>query len=191
MKQPDLGLKIIELRQNKGLTQEELVTQCNISVRTLQRIESGEVEPRGYTLRLIARVLDFDLFSLNQQDAHHQSKTVEETNTEDMSTIDKTRQVLIRRYAALSSSTVDKISYKLETTRMEDILEKHQNMLTLSIVVFTLVSVSLVVQLLALYLTKNFNVMLVLNVIMVAIFQKGLQDNIEIKHILKTLNEMG
>ena len=42
MKQPQLGLKILELRQQKGFTQEELVEQCNISVRTIQRIEAGE-----------------------------------------------------------------------------------------------------------------------------------------------------
>ena len=30
MKQPALGQKILALRQQKGLTQEELVEQCNI-----------------------------------------------------------------------------------------------------------------------------------------------------------------
>jgi transcriptional regulator with XRE-family HTH domain len=68
MKQPDLGLKIIELRQSKGLTQEELVKKCNLSVRTLQRIESGKVIPRGYTLKLISDVLDFNFFGLSQND---------------------------------------------------------------------------------------------------------------------------
>lgn len=41
MKQPELGKYIAGLRETKGLTQEELVSRCNISVRTLQRIESG------------------------------------------------------------------------------------------------------------------------------------------------------
>lgn len=41
MKQPELGKKITELRKGKGLTQEELVDKCNISVRTLQRIEAA------------------------------------------------------------------------------------------------------------------------------------------------------
>ena len=57
MKQPQLGKKIAELRQSKGLTQEELVALCNINVRTIQRIEAGEVTPRNYTLRLIWEVL--------------------------------------------------------------------------------------------------------------------------------------
>jgi transcriptional regulator with XRE-family HTH domain len=60
MKQPELGKKIVELRKAKSLTQEELVDACNLNVRTLQRIESGEVTPRSYTLKLLSEVLDFD-----------------------------------------------------------------------------------------------------------------------------------
>lgn len=60
MKQPDLGIKIAELRKSKGLTQEELVDRCNISVRTLQRIEAGEVTPRVYTIKTIMGALDYD-----------------------------------------------------------------------------------------------------------------------------------
>ena len=36
MKQPLLGKKIIELRKQKGLTQEDLVEKCSINVRTIQ-----------------------------------------------------------------------------------------------------------------------------------------------------------
>ena len=61
MKQPELGQKIVELRLAKGLTQEELVEKCNISVRTIQRIESGEVKPRTYTVKAILDALDYDL----------------------------------------------------------------------------------------------------------------------------------
>jgi transcriptional regulator with XRE-family HTH domain len=64
MEQPQLGLKISELRKQKGLTQEELVDQCNINVRTLQRIESGEVSPRSYTVKTILSALDYDYESL-------------------------------------------------------------------------------------------------------------------------------
>ncbi len=61
MKQPELGKKILELRTAKGLTQEELVEKCNISVRTIQRIEAGEVTPRIYTVKTILAALDYDL----------------------------------------------------------------------------------------------------------------------------------
>lgn len=60
MEQPALGKKILELRKQKGFTQEELVEQCNINVRTIQRIEAGDVSPRSYTIKAILEVLGFD-----------------------------------------------------------------------------------------------------------------------------------
>ena len=68
MKQPELGRKISELRKDKGLTQEELVDKCNISVRTLQRIESGEVTPRSYTVKTILAALEYDLNKISDND---------------------------------------------------------------------------------------------------------------------------
>ena len=64
MKQPELGSRITELRKKHNLTQEELVDLCNVSVRTIQRIESGEVIPRTSTVRVILDALneDFDRF---------------------------------------------------------------------------------------------------------------------------------
>jgi transcriptional regulator with XRE-family HTH domain len=70
MKQPDLGKKIAELRKAKNFTQEELVEKCNLSVRTLQRIESGEVTPRGYTIKII-----FDALGYNVNDSFEYGKT--------------------------------------------------------------------------------------------------------------------
>jgi transcriptional regulator with XRE-family HTH domain len=61
MKQPHLGRKIADLRKAKGFTQEELVEKCNLNVRTLQRIESGDVSPRSYTQRLIFKALEYDI----------------------------------------------------------------------------------------------------------------------------------
>jgi transcriptional regulator with XRE-family HTH domain len=60
MNQPDLGLKVSELRQLKNLTQEQLAETCEVSTRTIQRIESGEVDPRAYTLRRLSETLNFD-----------------------------------------------------------------------------------------------------------------------------------
>lgn len=67
MNQPDLGLKIIELRQQKGLTQEKLAEYCEVSTRTIQRIESGEVEPRSFTRNSLSNILEFDLGKENTQ----------------------------------------------------------------------------------------------------------------------------
>ena len=61
-KQPHLGKKIKALREEKGLTQKDLSFQCNISERTLQRIESGKVDPRTYTIKAISDELEHDFF---------------------------------------------------------------------------------------------------------------------------------
>jgi uncharacterized Tic20 family protein/DNA-binding Xre family transcriptional regulator len=60
MNQPTLGIKVSELRQQKGLTQEQLAEKCEVSARTIQRIESGEVDPRSYTLQRLGEALEFD-----------------------------------------------------------------------------------------------------------------------------------
>ncbi|MGR3809727.1 helix-turn-helix domain-containing protein [Jiulongibacter sp. NS-SX5] len=60
MKQPELGNKISELRQSKGLTQTELAESCNLSLRTIQRIEAAEVTPRAYTIKQIFEALGHD-----------------------------------------------------------------------------------------------------------------------------------
>ena len=65
MRQPDLGLKVTELRQQKGLTQEQLAEKCEVSPRTIQRIESGEVDPRAFTLQCLSTALDFDFMEDN------------------------------------------------------------------------------------------------------------------------------
>lgn len=57
----NIGTKIKELRVLKGLTQEELAEQTGLSVRTIQRIESGEVDPRTYTLTALAEALEVEL----------------------------------------------------------------------------------------------------------------------------------
>lgn len=53
-----LSQKIISARKLKGFTQEELADLAKVTVRTIQRIESGETIPRNYTAKAIARALD-------------------------------------------------------------------------------------------------------------------------------------
>lgn len=55
-----IGLVIKELRIKKGLTQDELAEKTELSTRTIQRIENGEVDPRAYSLQMIAKALDVD-----------------------------------------------------------------------------------------------------------------------------------
>lgn len=67
MNQPGLGLKVAEVRQQKGFTQEQLAEHCEVSTRTIQRIESGEVEPRPYTRNSLSNTLEFDFNESNVQ----------------------------------------------------------------------------------------------------------------------------
>jgi transcriptional regulator with XRE-family HTH domain len=97
MKQPYLGKKIVELRKTKGYTQEELVEKCNINVRTLQRIESGEVTPRIYTTKIIFEALDYNVFD-SQEVPSNKFK--------------KTKDNIIRRVERLFKYMLDEINFK-------------------------------------------------------------------------------
>ena len=55
-----IATKIIETRKTKGLTQEELAERAKVNLRTIQRIESSESEPRDKTLKVICEVLDIE-----------------------------------------------------------------------------------------------------------------------------------
>lgn len=61
MKQPELGKRIAQIRKQMNLTQEELEERCHVSVRTIQRIEAGDVVPRPSTIRILMAALDHDL----------------------------------------------------------------------------------------------------------------------------------
>lgn len=56
-----IGAKITEIRKRKGLSQEIVADKANINLRTLQRIEKGETEPHGNTLRSLCEVLDVNV----------------------------------------------------------------------------------------------------------------------------------
>lgn len=56
-----IGKTICESRRSKGLTQEELAEMSNVNLRTIQRIENNESEPRGKTLNLICEVLEIKI----------------------------------------------------------------------------------------------------------------------------------
>ncbi|MFN8343080.1 MAG: helix-turn-helix transcriptional regulator [Cyclobacteriaceae bacterium] len=57
MQQPELGRRLTALRKEKGLTQEDLVEKSHVSVRTIQRIEAGEVLPRMITVKILLEAL--------------------------------------------------------------------------------------------------------------------------------------
>jgi transcriptional regulator with XRE-family HTH domain len=58
MKSNELAKKIKELRNRKGFSQEELSEKSGLSLRTIQRVENGETEPRGDSLKRLAIAFD-------------------------------------------------------------------------------------------------------------------------------------
>jgi len=66
MKTYNPGKKIKDLRNSKGLSQEELAEQAQISLRTVQRIENDETEARGDTLKRLAFALGTNIEYLTQ-----------------------------------------------------------------------------------------------------------------------------
>lgn len=67
----EIGQKIKEVRKKKGLSQEELAESAKVNLRTIQRIENNESEPRGKTLNLICNSLQIqteDLLDYGKQE---------------------------------------------------------------------------------------------------------------------------
>lgn len=59
-----IGSKISKIRKQKGMSQEELSDLSKINLRTLQRIEKDENEPRGNTLKQICEALKINIEEL-------------------------------------------------------------------------------------------------------------------------------
>ena len=78
----ETGKLIKELRIKKGMTQEELADKTEVSSRTIQRIENGEVDPRAYTLQMIAKALevDYNLFIENEPDEEQEIQRANANN---------------------------------------------------------------------------------------------------------------
>lgn len=61
MNQFEFGTKVCELRKQKGFTQATLAEKCNMNIRSIQRIETGKVIPRAYTINILSQVLEYNL----------------------------------------------------------------------------------------------------------------------------------
>lgn len=94
MKQPELGRKILDLRKQSGLTQEELVEKCNISVRTIQRIEAGEVTPRYYTVKTILAALGHEFNSIHGLNLEDNRNSLENLKAEQPEKISRAIQTI-------------------------------------------------------------------------------------------------
>lgn len=64
MEQLTLGARIKNCRVQSGISQEALADLTQLSVRTIQRIETGETTARGDSLQRIAKALNIDIKEL-------------------------------------------------------------------------------------------------------------------------------
>ncbi len=56
-----IGSKIKKVRKSKGFSQEELAELAKVNLRTIQRIENNQSDPRGTTLKLICEALSINI----------------------------------------------------------------------------------------------------------------------------------
>ena len=64
MKQQTLKENLLYQRKLKGFTQEELADKTTVGVRTIQRIEKGDVQPHLQTVKLLAVGLEVEVEDL-------------------------------------------------------------------------------------------------------------------------------
>lgn len=64
MENHSIGKNLVYQRKRKGYTQEELSTRTEVTVRTIQRIEKGDVNPHLQTVKLLATALDLNVDDL-------------------------------------------------------------------------------------------------------------------------------
>ncbi len=64
MANQNISEQIKQARKRAGLTQQELANETGLSLRTIQRIEKGDQEVSGYSLRQISSTLDVQLEQL-------------------------------------------------------------------------------------------------------------------------------
>jgi len=74
MNKEKAGQKALNARKTKRLTQAELSEISSISIRTIQRLESGDVIPRVYTLKTLSKYLDVDLLNESEDSEEMDNK---------------------------------------------------------------------------------------------------------------------
>ena len=92
----DNSTKLKEFRNAKGMTQQELATNSNISIRTIQRIEKGLSKGSSYSLKELAKILEIGNWKL----------LLDESNSLDVPEIDKIIKKFDVRLMNLSSLAI-------------------------------------------------------------------------------------
>lgn len=91
-------IAIKELRIKKGMTQQQLADDSGITLRTIQRIENGEVKPSLHSLNSISRVLEADLSALIQQSASKPYEFIVNFKITDMNQFITDLKILVKNH---------------------------------------------------------------------------------------------
>jgi len=70
------GKELIKVRKVRGWTQAEVAEKCNVTIRTIQRIESGDVKPRSSTIKIISKFFEVDFFETSNQNLKLKNNTI-------------------------------------------------------------------------------------------------------------------
>jgi putative transcriptional regulator len=57
----NLGNRVKYLRQQKGMTQQQLAALLNVDFQSISRLENGRVNPSAYFVKLLAEALDVEI----------------------------------------------------------------------------------------------------------------------------------
>lgn len=80
MSETNLSKKVKELRVRKGFSQEELAEKSGLSLRTIQRIENGETDPRGDSLQRLSVAFDVQPNDLIEWNTREDTSALEVLN---------------------------------------------------------------------------------------------------------------
>ena len=80
MSETNLSKKVKELRVRKGFSQEELAEKSGLSLRTIQRIENGETDPRGDSLQRLSAAFDVQPNDLIEWNTREDTSALEVLN---------------------------------------------------------------------------------------------------------------
>jgi transcriptional regulator with XRE-family HTH domain len=95
--------KLKTIREFKNLTQEELAEKSGVSVRTIQRIETGKA-PKGYTLRVLAKAL-----AIKENELLFEKP--EKENSEYVEEINKTQEIVLINFTKLKLINLSSIPF--------------------------------------------------------------------------------
>jgi len=76
-----LGNKVSQIRKVKGLSQEALAELSKVSLRTIQRIEKGNVNPHPFTVKMLAEALDLDTEILTKNSSKDEALNISSTTS--------------------------------------------------------------------------------------------------------------